>query len=292
MNPVASLNPFEQNASLQFGIWSVLLHVSLLMLLSSLHFSHDDQQSTPLVKVTLIETPVPKPVQKEAPPLHQAERRQQPPLQSKPVPASPAPPQLASEPVRIAEAMTPPPSLPPPLKRRILQDRRAMDALKVRELTRTASRNTTRTTTDARAPSMTIPVLSTIAALEGVSTRNPVPLSDPATPHDKAKPKTLRARPTGTPATGKVGLGRTIPPVYPRIAKQSGWEGTALVRVTVQANGKPEEIIIRRSSGHDVLDKAAIDAVKKWSFRPAKDGNIPIRSIVEIPIKFSLSKHG
>ena len=90
----------------------------------------------------------------------------------------------------------------------------------------------------------------------------------------------------------KVGLGRTIPPVYPRIARESGWEGTVLIRVAVQPDGSPESVRIRRSSGHAVLDNAAVEAVKKWRFSPAKDGNIPIRSIVEIPINFDLRKQG
>jgi len=88
----------------------------------------------------------------------------------------------------------------------------------------------------------------------------------------------------------KVGLGRTIPPIYPRIARESGWEGTVLVRVAVQPDGSPGLIKVRKSSGHEVLDKAAIEAVKKWKFSPAKDGNIPVRSVVEIPINFDLRK--
>ncbi len=80
------------------------------------------------------------------------------------------------------------------------------------------------------------------------------------------------------------------PPVYPRIARESGWEGTVLIRVVVLADGNPGSISVHKSSGHAVLDEAAIEAVKKWKFTPAKDGNIPVRSVVEIPINFDLSK--
>lgn len=82
----------------------------------------------------------------------------------------------------------------------------------------------------------------------------------------------------------------TIPPVYPRIARESGWEGTVLVRVLVQTDGRPGSVRVRKSSGHAILDDAAIETVKKWRFIPAKDGNIPIRSVVEIPIHFALRK--
>ena len=55
-------------------------------------------------------------------------------------------------------------------------------------------------------------------------------------------------------------------------------------------SGRADEITVERTSGHEVLDKAAIDTVTRWTFSPAKDGNIPIHSIVKIPIKFSLTK--
>ncbi|MDA1305485.1 MAG: energy transducer TonB [Nitrospirae bacterium] len=84
--------------------------------------------------------------------------------------------------------------------------------------------------------------------------------------------------------------GGTVPPVYPRIARESGWEGTVLIRVNVDADGNASKVKVQKSSGHAVLDEAAVDAVRKWKFSPAKDGNIPIRSVVEIPINFDLRK--
>ena len=86
----------------------------------------------------------------------------------------------------------------------------------------------------------------------------------------------------------KVGLTSSIPPMYPRVAREAGWEGTVMVRVLVGSNGMPEEILIRKGSGYPILDEAAIEAVKMWQFRPAKDGNIPIKSFVDIPINFDL----
>ena len=89
-----------------------------------------------------------------------------------------------------------------------------------------------------------------------------------------------------------VGLRYTVPAIYPRIAKKEGWEGTVTLRVVVDVKGKPAEITVDKSSGHKVLDDAAIRAVRKWIFSPAKDGNIPIRSSVKIPIHFSLTQQG
>ena len=96
----------------------------------------------------------------------------------------------------------------------------------------------------------------------------------------------------GSGVTTSVRVERSIHPVYPRIAKKSGWEGTVLVRVTVETNGRASKVIVSRSSGRKVLDDAAVKAVRRWSFRPARDGNIPICSVIRIPITFSLALEG
>jgi protein TonB len=73
------------------------------------------------------------------------------------------------------------------------------------------------------------------------------------------------------------------------MARESGWEGTVIVRTLIDTNGIPNQVKIRKSSGHPTLDQAAQKAVKSWTFQPAKDGNIPITKWVDIPIKFDLN---
>ena len=70
----------------------------------------------------------------------------------------------------------------------------------------------------------------------------------------------------GSGVTTRVRLGRAIPPEYPLIARLSGWEGRVVVHVTFLPNGRPDQFTVGRSSGYESLDKAAIDAVKQWSF--------------------------
>lgn len=77
-------------------------------------------------------------------------------------------------------------------------------------------------------------------------------------------------------------------PPYPGVAQRNGWQGTTLLRVQVTPNGKPGAITVQRSSGKDVLDEAAINAVKKWSFVPATQGGVPIGGVVTVPIVFRL----
>lgn len=78
-------------------------------------------------------------------------------------------------------------------------------------------------------------------------------------------------------------------PRYPIIARRSGYEGIVLLRVWVMGSGKVGEIELERSSGYEVLDKSAIEAVKNWIFIPGKRNGVSISSWVTVPIRFQLS---
>lgn len=77
-------------------------------------------------------------------------------------------------------------------------------------------------------------------------------------------------------------------PFYPRAARQRGWQGVVTVLVHVAENGMPLEVAVKESSGHSVLDEAAVDAVKRWRFTPARHGGRPVTAAVEVPVRFSL----
>lgn len=77
-------------------------------------------------------------------------------------------------------------------------------------------------------------------------------------------------------------------PLYPQEARKKGYEGEVLLRVEVLSNGRVGEIEVRRSSGHEVLDRSAIVAVKQWRFVPAKKGETPVPARVNIPVTFQL----
>ena len=284
--------PHPESSFLRFGTWSVLLHVGVIVLLSFLHFSHTVEKPMPLVKVTLVEAQAP-PKEAEPPPLLQPQRTQRP-LQPQRIVPPPQQIPLPAEPPRVAEITPQPPPQSPPVKRRLLQDERASDALKLKNFTKVARSNFPTTSTKTNEPDtwMAIPALSAIAALEGISTKVPT-LSSSSSVASDARAKTLRSVPTSQgPLKRGVGLKRRTELIYPRIAKTEGWEGTVLLLVVVQPDGRPDAITVERSSGHKVLDHAAIDTVERWTFYPAKDGNIPIRSTIKIPIKFVLRTQG
>ncbi|WNW13240.1 energy transducer TonB [Pseudomonas sp. DTU_2021_1001937_2_SI_NGA_ILE_001] len=107
----------------------------------------------------------------------------------------------------------------------------------------------------------------------------------PAAPAAAAPP----VPPVETPPSANAGYLKNPAPEYPSLAQRRGWEGTVLLRVHVQADGKPSDIQIQRSSGRDALDNAAISAVKRWSFVPAKRGNEAIAGWVSVPLEFRLN---
>ncbi len=78
-------------------------------------------------------------------------------------------------------------------------------------------------------------------------------------------------------------------PEYPERARREGWEGTVLLRVLVDEEGKSKGIEVSWSSGFETLDQAAVKTVKGWRFYPARYGEKRVESWVKIPIVFSLS---
>jgi protein TonB len=81
-----------------------------------------------------------------------------------------------------------------------------------------------------------------------------------------------------------------LQPEYPPQAFRDHEEGTVLVRVNVDANGMATNPEVVNRSGSRELDRAAMDAVRKWQFKPAlKDGKA-IASTVDVPVEFKLDQ--
>jgi protein TonB len=77
-------------------------------------------------------------------------------------------------------------------------------------------------------------------------------------------------------------------PEYPDSARRHGREGRVLLRVLVDDQGRARQIEINRSSGSDILDRAAAEAMKRWRFYPARAGDKAIESWLRVPIEFRL----
>jgi protein TonB len=126
----------------------------------------------------------------------------------------------------------------------------------------------------------------------------PLPMAEDAIPKPSAQP-VVDSRPTEnkapvpetyTEANFKANYGINPKPVYPALAVNRGWEGKVLLRVSVSAEGTPLSVSIHQSSGHESLDDAAVEAVEKWKFIPAKKGEKAVPCNVIVPINFSLNQ--
>ena len=77
-------------------------------------------------------------------------------------------------------------------------------------------------------------------------------------------------------------------PVYPKRSRMLVEEGIVKLKVRVSADGQPLSVALEKSSGFSRLDDAALAAVKRWQFVPAKRGDQSIEGWVIVPVSFKL----
>ncbi|HEX5801848.1 MAG TPA: energy transducer TonB [Azospira sp.] len=77
-------------------------------------------------------------------------------------------------------------------------------------------------------------------------------------------------------------------PAYPPLSRRLGEEGRVLLRVYVEASGRPGRIELKTSSDSPRLDAAAQDAVRRWQFVPARRGDDAVDAWVLVPVVFNL----
>ena len=77
-------------------------------------------------------------------------------------------------------------------------------------------------------------------------------------------------------------------PAYPVAAIRRKYEGSVLLEVLVNREGKVDQLHLLQSSGYSVLDEAAIEAVRGWSFEPAAVGDEKVEMWVKVPVLFHL----
>jgi TonB family protein len=76
-----------------------------------------------------------------------------------------------------------------------------------------------------------------------------------------------------------------VSPVYPANAKRYGFFGAVMVSAKINKNGTVSDVKV--VSGNPVLGDAAVDAVKRWRYKPATSDGVPIESTVQITINFN-----
>jgi TonB family protein len=92
-------------------------------------------------------------------------------------------------------------------------------------------------------------------------------------------------------SAGTQGVG-SLSPVYPPICRRRGEEGVVKLEWQVLASGKCGWVRIMQSSGNDLLDQSAVEAVKNAAFRPAASAGRAVDSAMACTFRFTLTDAG
>jgi len=90
---------------------------------------------------------------------------------------------------------------------------------------------------------------------------------------------TQSARPQG---------GYQVRPSDPSSALRQGVQGTTMLKIHVLIDGRVGDVVVQQSAGHPDLDQAAIEAVRRWRFEPARRGSDPVAMWVLLPVQFQI----
>lgn len=156
-------------------------------------------------------------------------------------------------------------------------------------------------------PPVEVPVTRPQAVRDSTPVRITPPVQQPAVEQEVIVPEGNQYVPPLDTASTTPEVGPTLPtnpgpmpstrleyasapaPAYPREAMQDGIEGTVLLKVLVDVDGKPLSVEIERTSGNRRLDDAARRQVlRKWMFRPAIRDGRAIQVFGMVPVSFSL----
>jgi protein TonB len=131
--------------------------------------------------------------------------------------------------------------------------------------------------------------VETPVMVEAAASENPIQAEQPVQVAEAPAKIAAVAEPAIEPPRFGAAYLNNPAPTYPPLSRRTGEQGRVLLKVLVSENGLAESVQLDSSSGYEKLDRAAMEAVKKWSFVPAKRSNQPVSAYVLVPVKFSLS---
>ena len=79
---------------------------------------------------------------------------------------------------------------------------------------------------------------------------------------------------------------RTQAPVYPDSLRREGISGLVSISVSIDESGNVASTSVSKSS-NPAFDQAALDAVARWKFKPAKKAGQPVAVTVVLPVRFN-----
>ncbi|KGI78874.1 energy transducer TonB [Oleiagrimonas soli] len=123
----------------------------------------------------------------------------------------------------------------------------------------------------------------------------PTPMATPQTqvvsppmPTDIAPSVTPTTAPPG-PIHADLAYVRAPAPTYPTAARRAHMQGTVMLRVLVDTQGRPQHVVIAQSSGYPLLDRTArLQVLRKWLFQPAQVNGQTTAAWALVPVVFNL----
>lgn len=135
----------------------------------------------------------------------------------------------------------------------------------------------------APAPQPAVTMAAALPVVADQPTVRPAPAAPPAPP---APPAVAKA-PAGPAEVGDLSarLISFLAPAYPLESRRLREEGTVVLGLLLGVDGRVSEISVTSSSGSPRLDKAALEAVRKWRWAPLTRGGeaVQVRGHLKIP---------
>ncbi|MXX79104.1 MAG: energy transducer TonB [Gemmatimonadales bacterium] len=79
---------------------------------------------------------------------------------------------------------------------------------------------------------------------------------------------------------------------YPAEALEEGAGGEILLRIRISAAGRVDSVAVVTSSGHAILDSAAVEGARLLRYRPARHGGSPTAIWARLPISYPVPVSG
>jgi periplasmic protein TonB len=154
------------------------------------------------------------------------------------------------------------------------------------------SEGATRTAESQAFEPLPVPLPAGEVPASGMDDREPPPAGSARIDRQAAPP--VGPTPSPQPTAPAAGTASTVPrlvhappPEYPRDALRSRASGDVVIRIDVGADGTPTALELVRSSRHRSLDRAALQAVRRWRFEPALRDGMPVAASVQQTVSFA-----
>ena len=81
---------------------------------------------------------------------------------------------------------------------------------------------------------------------------------------------------------------RHVDPTYPELAKAAGVAGIVILECVIDREGRIADVRVLK--GHALLNRAAVDAVREWTYRPSLRNGVPVPVVMTVTVRFEMAR--